>query len=170
MRITTNADTVILQLKQYRDNMNGKIHTLLERLAQIGVDTAAVKFDTAQYDGNNDVVVNAPEWVSDTKLIISATGHAVTFIEFGTGVHYAKQHPKAAELGMIRGTYGKGHGSQNTWGYYGDHGTDGAEVINRSGKTVVLTHGNPPARAMYDAGKEMRERVAEIAREVFRDD
>ena len=168
MRVTSNVDTVIAQLKQYRDRLNERIHTMLEQVAAIGVDTADVAFKTAQYDGNNDVVVNAPEWISDTQLIISATGSSVTFIEFGTGVHYAEQHPKAAALGMNRGEYGQGKGKHDTWGYYGDPGTDGRVVEGRGG--LVLTHGNPPARAMYDAGKEMRESIAEIAREVFAHD
>ncbi|MBQ3265206.1 MAG: hypothetical protein IJH07_05460 [Ruminococcus sp.] len=165
MNITTNVDTVIAQLRQYRDKLNERIHTMLQRLAAIGVDTADVAFKTAQYDGDNDVVVNAPEWISDTQLIISATGSAVTFIEFGSGVHYVKQHPKAVQLGAIRGGYGKGRGKRDTWGYYGNPGTNGRTVPGKAG--LVLTHGNPPARAMYDAGKEMRERVTEIAREVF---
>ena len=171
MKITSNVDTVITQLRQYRNNLNEKIHTMLERLAEIGVDTAAVKFQTAQYDGDNDVVVNEPEWLSDTQLLISATGSSVTFIEFGTGVHYTEQHPKAAEVGALRGEYGKGHGSRDVWGYYGNPGTNGVVRKTVEGKgSLVLTHGNPPSRALYDAGKEMRERIVEIATEVFRND
>lgn len=166
--ISSNVDTVIAQLKQYRDSIDRKMHQLLERLAEIGVDTAAVKFRSAQYDGDNDVVVNEPEWITDTKLIISATGSSVTFIEFGTGVHYTEQHPKAAEMGAIRGEYGKGRGKRETWGYYGNPGTNGVIRKTVDGKgDLILTHGNPPARAMYDAGKQMRERIVEIAREVF---
>lgn len=171
MRITTNVDTVISQLKRYRDNLNKKIHTLLERLADIGIDTADAAFKTAHYDGVNDVVVNAPEWISDTQLVISATGSSVTFIEFGSGVHYSEQHPKAAQVGAIRGEYGKGRGKRDTWGYYGDPGTNG--VINKTvaGKgNLVLTHGNPPSRALYNAGKDMRESIVKIATEVFRND
>lgn len=171
MRITTNVDTVIAQLKRYRDNLNEKIHLMLERLAEIGVDTASIEFKQAQYDGDNDVVVNAPEWIDDTKLIISATGSSVTFIEFGSGVHYTEQHPKAAEMGAIRGAYGKGRGSRDTWGYYGNPGTNGVVRKTVAGKgTLVLTHGNPPSRAMYKVGKDMREAIAEIAQEVFKND
>lgn len=161
MRITTNAGTVILQLKQYRDNMNGKIHTLLERLAQIGVDTADTRFKTAQYDGDNDVTVTGPEWVGENKLVIRASGKSVLFIEFGSGLP-GYGHPKAQDLGYGPGTYSDSEalGGKHHWddpkGWFYKHDE--------------RSHGNPPARAMYDAGKEMRERVAEIAREVFRDD
>ena len=45
-------------------------------------------------------------------------------------------------------------------------GTNGLERT-RGDTTVVLTHGNPPARAMYEASKAMREQIMVIAREVF---
>lgn len=167
----TGADRIIAKLKAYRMAINDKQHRLLERLAGIGIDVADAKFSTAQYDGENDVVVGSvPEWVGDNKLFITATGQSVTFIEFGTGVHYAEQHPKAMALGFIRGAYGQGKGSQNTWGYYGSPGTNGKMIKETDKGSVILTHGNPPARAMYDATKEMRNQIVDIAREVFGSD
>jgi len=163
-----NIDKAIKQLEDYQKSLEDRSRRLLERLAEIGIEVAAARFSSAQYDGVNDVVVNdSPEWVDKTKLIISATGSAVTFIEFGTGVHYAEQHPKAEELGAMRGEYGQGKGSRDSWTYYGDPGTNGKVVRESDKGTVVRTHGNPPARAMYDAGKEMRERILEVSREVF---
>lgn len=164
----TGIDSLINKLKSYAKSIDEKQHRFIEELSRIGIDVAAAEFQTAQYDGYNDVVVGSvPEWVGDNKLFISATGNAVTFIEFGTGVHYVEQHPKANEFGAIRGAYGKGNGLKDTWGYYGSPGTNGREVQKKDGSTVVLTHGNPPARAIYDAGKEMRNRIVEIAKGVF---
>lgn len=164
-------DGLIKKLKAYQKSLEEKQHRLLEELVKVGIDVASVKFQTAQYDGDNDVIVNRqPEWVEDNKLFLTARGNAVTFIEFGTGVHYAEQHPKAAALGAIHGTYGQGKGSRDSWGYYGNPGTNGKIVKENDKGTVVLTHGNPPARAMYDSAKEMRNQVATIAREVFKDD
>lgn len=166
----TGLDRLIRKIEARRDSLAVKQHELLERLSLIGIDIASAKFQTAQYDGENDVAVSrTPEWVDENKLFLTATGNAVTFIEFGTGVHYSEQHPKAAALGTIRGAYGQGKGSRNTWGYYGQPGTNGKVIKENDKGTLVLTHGNPPARAMYDAAKEMRNRVAETAREVFRD-
>lgn len=164
----TGIDSLISKLKAYQKSLEDKQHRLLEELAKVGIDIADAKFSMAQYDGDNDVVVSqSPEWVGDNKLFITATGDAVTFIEFGTGVHYTDQHPKGTEMGAIRGAYGQGKGSRDSWGYYGSSGTNG-QVVNETGKgTVILTHGNPPARAMYDAAKEMRNQIADIAREVF---
>lgn len=156
------------RLKKYRDGLAGKMHIFLERLAAVGISTAGVRFEHAQYDGVNDVTVDgAPEWLSDTRLAITARGQAVAFIEFGTGVHYVEEHPKAAELGLERGTYGQGKGSRDLWGYYGEPGTNGKVIRTTERGQVVLTHGNPPARAMYEAGRDMRARISEIAAEVF---
>lgn len=164
----TGLDSLIKKLTSYQKSLEEKQRRLLEKLVEVGIDVASAKFQTAQYDGENDVVVNRqPEWVGDNKLFLTATGNAITFIEFGTGIHYAEQHPKAAALGAIRGAYGQGKGSHDSWGYYGTPGTNG-QVVKESDKgTVVLTHGNPPARAMYDSTKEMRNQVVTIAREVF---
>ena len=162
------ADSLINKVKAYQKSLEEKQHRLLDELFKIGIDVASVKFQTAQYDGDNDVVVNRqPEWVGDNKLFLTATGKAITFIEFGTGVHYAEQHPKAAELGAVRGEYGQGKGSSDTWGYYGSPGTNGRERKDTDKGTLVLTHGNPPARAMYDSAKEMRNQIVNKAREVF---
>ena len=167
----SGVDDLISRLKAYRKTLEDKQHHLLEELAKIGIDVASVKFQTAQYDGENDVVVNnSPEWVGENKLFITATGNAVMFIEFGTGVHYSEQHPKAAELGAVRGTYGQGKGSRDSWGYYGSPGTNGRVVKETDKGTVVLTHGNPPARALYDSTKEMRDKIKQVAREVFGSD
>lgn len=159
MKITTNADTVIKQLKSYRDGINGKLHTLMERLAAVGITKADMTFRTAEYDGDNDVEVTGPEWIGENVLQIVASGETVLFIEFGSGL-IGDGHPQAADFGYGPGTFsdnealgGKGHWDDPK-GWYYRHGEK--------------SHGNPPARAMYEAGKEMRLRIREIAAEVFR--
>ena len=164
----TGVDRIIRKLRRYQQGLEEKQRKFLEELAKIGIDTAAVKFSEAIYDGENDVAVGrTPEWIGENRLLITASGRPITFIEFGSGVHYTEQHPKAAEMGFTRGTYGKGKGSLDSWTYYGSPGTAGKFVRESDKGTVYRTHGNPPARAMYDAGKEMRNRIVEIAREVY---
>ena len=76
------ADSLINKLKAYQKSLEEKQHRLLNELFKIGVDVASVKFQTAQYDGDNDVAVNRqPEWVGDNKLFLTATGKTITFIE-----------------------------------------------------------------------------------------
>lgn len=166
----SGLDSLINKLKSYQKTLEEKQHRFLEELAKIGIDLASAKFQTAQYDGDNDVIVNRqPEWAGDNKLFLTATGNSITFIEFGTGIHYVEQHPKSAALGAIRGAYGQGKGSRDSWGYYGNPGTSGKVVKENDKGIVVLTHGNPPARAMYDSAKGMRNQIVNIAREVFGD-
>ena len=164
----SNVDKVIRQLENYKKTLKRKQKLLLKKLAEIGINIATTRFVSAQYDGMNDVVVNSvPEWIGENKIAISAVGNSVLFIEFGTGVYHPETHPKANELGFPRGVFGQGKGSHDSWTYYGEAGSSG-ELVRKSDKgDVMRTHGNPPARAMYDAAEEMKEKVLTIAKEVF---
>jgi cell division septum initiation protein DivIVA len=160
----------IAELEEYEKDLQKKVHTLMEKLAEVGIKEATVRFANVIYDGTNDVAVNqSPNWISDTKLVVSATGSSITFIEFGTGVFNTEVHPKAAELGAVRGAYGKGKGKNESWTYYGNEADTaaGGTVVRRGDKTVIRTHGNNPNRSMYDAAKEMREQITKLAEEVF---
>ena len=164
----SGIDKAIKDLEAYKVSLVAKKREFMTKLAEIGIETATLKFSTAQYDGDNDVIVQkTPEWIDENTLEIVASGTTVLFIEFGAGVHYTEQHPKADELGFTRGTYGQGKGSRDMWGYYGSAGTNGIVRTKADGSYVVLTHGNPPARAMYDASKEMESKILEIAKEVY---
>jgi hypothetical protein len=105
--------------------------------------------------------------VDERTIAVQASGKAILFIEFGTGVFNPGVHPQANEFGMIRGEYGKGHGKQESWIYVGEPGTNG-EVID-SGRSVVRTRGNNASRSMYDAAEIMRNEIQRIAKEVFGD-
>jgi hypothetical protein len=167
----TGLDKIIEDVQKRNSKTDAKLRTLCEKLAEIGISFMEPRFRLAFYDGVNDTEVNQPEWVSDTVLEIPVTGHSVAFIEFGTGVHYPDTHPKAAELGAIRGEFGQKKGRRNTWKYYGDPGTLGwYGSAKDKAKGLVSTHGNPANQIMYRAAAEMRQRILEIARSVFADD
>ena len=169
MRIAIRGiDHVVQRVASLQNGLAGKVKELLQKLGEFGVDTEGARFETARYDGTNDVTVKA-EWTDENTLTIHADGQAVAFIEFGTGVHFKESHPKAAEFGAIRGTYGHGLGKLDMWRYRGDPGTHG-EVYDDPHLPhfgMVATYGNPPARAVFDTAKDLREKVAEIAQEVF---
>lgn len=159
MKVEINGiDALIRKLEAKRDSLEEKKRLFMERLAQIGVDTARVNFSKAIYDGNNDVVVETV-WQDDHTLSVSASGTSVLFIEFGSGL-IGYGHELAGSMKYGPGTWsdselGKGHW-QDEKGWYYEHGKK--------------SHGNPPARAMYEASKEMRERIKQIAAEVFGND
>lgn len=155
---------LLQRLRGMQGNIDEKKKLLLERLADIGINEATMKFGSADYDGDNDVSVTpVPEWLDDNRLAVVASGKSILFIEFGTGlVGYGEEPKYAQRFGYGPGTFsddpakgGKGHWDDPK-GWYYKHG--------------VKTHGNPPAMAMYDAAKKMRDEIRQIAREVFNGD
>lgn len=174
MKVEINGiDALIKKLEAKRDSLEEKKRLFMERLAQIGFNTAYIGFSNAEYDGTNDVVVTAPEWVNADTIAVKANGSSILFIEFGSGIRFP-EHPLSDEFGYQHGTYGKGQGANpKGWVYKGDPGTGGMPITDRQGKVkdgVYRTFGNPPARAMYEAGKQMRENMLKIAAEVFGND
>ena len=159
----------IAEIERYKREMDGKVRTLLERIAAEGIDVSSAIYKTAAYDGVNDVAVNGPEWIDAHTLAISATGQAVTFIEFGAGKLRYGSHPWRDDLGFKAGGYGKGQGAMidhNFWVYKGSSGDARAGGIEiRPG--IIKTQGNTPSRAMYEGEKAMRRRIKAIAKEVF---
>jgi hypothetical protein len=148
----------IAQLKQYEKDFHAKEKEFVRRLAELGVSVASVGFVTADYDGVNDVVVTLEH--KGTRAAVVASGTTVGFIEFGTGV----RNPEWDNTGMEytppkHGTYGKGHGKRAHGWYFKPNGSEGASQH---------TYGNQPAEAMRTARDVMVERVAQIAREVWR--
>lgn len=165
MKITTNVAEVIRQLKAYEKSLEDRLHDLMDRLAQIGINTANTRYMQAQYDGSKDDYPTGPAWISDTTLEIGYEGSTILFIEFGTGVHYSEQHELASEFGYTRGGYGYHLGKLDSWRYIGDPGTNGEPDEKHPG--YIRTHGNPPNRVMYQASKDMQEQILKIAKEVF---
>jgi len=163
----------IKHIKRVKKDLNGKMRELLERLAEEGYNVASVKFEEALYAGDKHAMVLKPVWKKNV-LVLSAIGESVAFIEFGTGTYYdyPDDYPEESKEGVTeRGQYGKKRGSNPSWTYVGNPGNAGAVIhTKKDGRTVVKTHGNPPARAMLSASLTMRDmtRIEEIAREVFK--
>lgn len=162
----------VKQVEDYKKALADKEREFLRRLAEIGVEEATARFTTAQYDGTNDVQVDAPIWLDDNKIAVRASGNAVTFIEFGTGYFYNSEgddHPAASKYGFTIGGYGQGRGKGDFWYYKGEPGTNGEtpKKPSMAAKGSVFTHGNPQNRCMWEASKKIREEILNIAREVF---
>ena len=160
----------IAHLKKYRKSIDDKKKLFLERLAERGIELEQEKMADIIYDGSHDSQVGA-YWMDDEKIVIAFTGSKVTFIEFGTGTVYEDTHEKASEFGFTRGTYGKGLGANPPWYFIEPsgkiHGNAEYEAVTSRGNLVVKTYGNPPNRIVYNTGKELREEIIKIAKEVF---
>lgn len=161
-----NIDRLITETNEYKAWLLEKTKIFISRLADIGLKTARAEFQSAVYDGDNDVTVSVQ--MRGSSAFVVAIGKSVLFIEFGTGVTYPDNHPEASSHGMTRGGYGLGKGNQSSWGYYGNPGTNGEVKVNKAGREVVITKGNPANMPMYDAVKSIKQNVTNIAREVFR--
>lgn len=162
-----SIDDAIRKLEQYQRGLESKSQLLKERLASLGYEIASMQFGSALYDGTNDVSV---ELLDDgNKLIIQASGETVLFIEFGTGVRNP-EHPMQNEIpGIVgHGQYGHGLGRLESWRYPKSHGygTNGVDDPKHPG--YIITHGNPANMAMYNASKDMRREILQIAQEVFK--
>lgn len=153
-------DTVIKRLEGINEK---KFETILDRVTDVGVQEASLVFSSAMYDGINDVVVSK-EMQEDSADII-ASGNSVAFIEFGSGVHYQEEYPNKPSGVAPIGTYGMGNGSRDWW-IFRDNGGTGTPFEKIDG--FIITHGNPPAKAMISASKEMKKRVGKITREELR--
>lgn len=160
-------DKAIHEVDQYINWLKARTGVLLDRLAQEGLSVASANFTKAAYDGTKDVSVSVEQRGANAVAVV-AVGASVLFIEFGTGVVYPDNHPEAAEHGMKRGEYGAGHGKQQSWGYYGDPGTNGVVKVKPNGNAVVITKGNPASMSMYETVKHVEMILPELAKEVFR--
>lgn len=153
--IELNAHSInkaIKEIKKLDAEWDRKINEVFRRLAEIGATKASLWFSRAVYTGDNDVSVSVEPIENGYSII--ASGEAVLFIEFGSGVTYGYGHPEPMEYGP--GTYpGKGHWDDpNGW------------YLPKS-KGGEHTYGNPPSAAMYRTGKELQQEILRIAREVF---
>lgn len=153
---TSSIKDAIAELKSYKASLEQKKNKMLEKLADIGVREASVRFTTAMYDGVNDSHVTLKP--INNGYAIVAEGHAVAFIEFGAGVYHnsGEPYPNPRPDGIVGiGEYGKGYGKRQTW------------VFRDEAGEKVFTHGNPAAMPMWYASEEMRSKITQIAKEVF---
>ena len=155
------------RLDEYYSDLSRKADEVCRRLAELGCTRATLDFSNATYDGVNDVDVKVE--AIDNGYRVRATGNAVMFIEFGAGVYHngTGSYPGELEPGVVGiGEYGQGRGKHDWWFYKGPLGNAGG-VASDKYPGLYLTHGNPPAAAMYHAKQEVKDAVERIAREVF---
>lgn len=157
------------QLKDYDKWIKAKIDELCKRLAEYGVERAEVYFGYAEYDGINDVTVEPAKQQGKNCYVVKASGTAILFIEFGTGVHYpdAPLDEYINAEGMVHGSYGKGLGNNDYWFYTGQPGNAGGTLAKGRTNTTI-THGNQANMPMYYTKKDVEAIIPRIVKEVFK--
>ena len=159
-----SCNKALKELEEYRKKLKSALDEICKRVAEFGLTRAEMYFEQAPYDGIKDFHLEVKKISGGYSLI--ANGKTVLFLEFGAGVHYPNDHPKAGEMGIEHGTYGRGLGKNDYWFYTGQPGTAGGELAYGH-KNTTITHGNPASMPMYKSSKEMREEIKRIAEEVF---
>lgn len=146
-----SIDNAILQLKTYIDEIESKRDEIMRRLAEIGAEEARRVFTQA----GADITVTTEKTENGYKIV--AAGSQVAFVEFGAGDAAGMGFdylPDGIDIypGSWSGSELGKHQYSNTgkWTYQGEEYTE-----------------IQPARAMFSAAELMREKIGEIAKEVF---
>lgn len=164
-----SIDAAVREIREYSKWVQRKTDELRERIAYFIAKDASAVFNTAVVDdligegavtgGVNVVVENQ----GNNMTVVIANGKDAVFMEFGAGVYYngsvgSSPNPLGTELGFTIGSYGKGNGRKEVWGYRGEDGQ------------IHLTHGAPASMPLYKAVQSVSRDIARIAREVFASD
>ena len=156
------------EVKKFKMDFQKKVDTYRKRIAEEMAVQASANFGSAVMD---DVINGSPRkpnvdvtFSDDGKIaVVVANGEDAVWCEFGAGVYHnssvgSSPHPKGNDLGFTIGSYGKGHGKQQAWGYY-------ADPESKTG--LVITRGTPASMPMYNAAQEVLQKSVKIAREVW---
>ena len=158
-------DRAIRELAQYKTEFLQKVELLREKVADRLAVEAQSGFNGAVVD---DLIKEEPKF-ADVKVsvdnranlsVVVASGEDAVWVEFGAGVYHngspgSSPHPNGAELGFTIGSFDKGNGKREAWGYYDEN------------NELKLTRGTPATMPMYRAVQTVCNDIQNIAREVF---
>jgi len=158
-----SLDEAIKQLDKYKNDLQRKTELFRQKVAERLADEARDGFDFAVVDDTNyntrmaNVNVSVDERGSISVVV--AQGEDAVWVEFGAGVYYngpagSSPNPYGKQLGMTIGSYGKGNGKKQTWGYY------------ENGQ-LQITRGTPAKMPMASAVISVLNDIQSIAKEVF---
>lgn len=159
-----DIDRAIRELAQYKADFTQKVELLREKVAERLADEARSGFAGAIADD----LIKGGQRLADVKVsvdnrgsltVVVASGEDAVWVEFGAGVYHnsspgSSPHPSGAELGFTIGSFGKGNGKKETWGFYEDG-------------ELKLSRGTPATMPMYRAMQTVCNDIKDIAREVF---
>lgn len=144
----------LAKLDRIIDGVKDDVPNRLTQYTDMRATIAQNAYETAQYDGDNDVTVTASN--DGNEWDITASGQALLFIEYGTGYHYPHNNPiddPRNDAGLWSLMKGKGFLFGKKFlkykGFWPLPGTD------------RWVDGNPSANIMYQASKYVREQVPE---------
>lgn len=161
-----DIERAIQELKLYKQVFLKKVELFRKMIAEEMASIASKRFASATMEhtirGNpRKPEVNVTVDERGNVSVVVAEGEDAVWCEFGAGVYFngsvgSSPNPYGKDLGFTIGSYGKGYGKGQAWGYYDESGE------------LVITRGTPATMPMYNAAKEVTKRAIEIAREVFK--
>ena len=161
----TDINRAIREVDKFRQDFRNKVDTYRKRIAEELAVQASLNFGNAVVDDvihgsprRPDVAVTVSERGSISVVV--AEGEDAVWCEFGAGVYHngsvgSSPNPYGNDLGFTIGSYGKGYGKKQAWGYYDENGD------------LVITRGTPASMPLYNAAQEVMRKAIEIAKEVF---
>ena len=166
---TKDINRAIREVDKFKEDFRKKVDTYRKRIADEIAMQASQNFGNSIVD---DVIKGGSPRRPDVEVYVSnrggitvivADGEDAVWCEFGSGVYHngslgSSPNPYGNDLGFTIGSYGKGRGKQQVWGYYTDP---------ESKTGLVLTRGTPASMPMYNAAQEIMRKSVQIAREVF---
>lgn len=176
----SDLDKLADKMEEIRRKIELKVDEFANRLGQLGVRIASTYYSQAPYAGENDVEVHLEPGSQTGTVTIVASGTAVLFIEFGTGVTMPDAPEARGELvkasGIVdHGQYGSRRGANpRGWYYSAEKGIGsvtplGTEPATKPGmEHLIHTYGNPAYPAMYMARNDLIDNITSIAKEVFK--
>ena len=161
-----SVDSAMKELQDYKDELQDKHKQLVDRLAKIGIKVAEERYAEAsagsigeEMDGPDSAVPALEITTEDGGLtaVIQISGHDVTFIEFGSGIHFNEGYAgkpattNAEKFGYTIGGYGTGLGLHEAW-HYGN------------GK---ISYGTPAADATGKIEEEIKNQIRKVVKEIY---
>lgn len=154
----SNIDEAIRLVEEYEKSLEEKIQKLLQLLADEGAEIARAKIISigAYEDGDLLASLQGLMYKEGNKAFVIADCKHAAFVEFGTGVVGAnKPHPDIPV----------------PWAYDSNsHGEDGWYYYDEDQGRYRFTKGMPSRPFMYETAEELRSRLTEYAKEVFKSD
>lgn len=165
---TEEIDKAVRELTDYKQELIRKTELLRERVAERIAEEAQSGFMGAIVDDqiltggvSSPIYAGVNVSIDDRGSVtaVIANGEDAVWVEFGAGVHYngtpgLSPHPNGAELGLTIGSFGKGKGKKETWGFYEDG-------------ELKLSRGTPARMPMSRAVAAVCNEISEMAKEVF---
>lgn len=160
---SSSVKNAIQEIENFYKELEEKTNDFVNLLGMYGLTVINAGYASAINDNanGNDVSVTMNN-VSHGTVTINATGTQVLFIEFGTGPLQPDDYEARSQLTsgnvLLHGEYSK---------------QVGKDAIKKDGKWYYngeRTAGIPAQSVMYKGMQALKEKVEEVARQVFLDD